>query len=261
MNCNFLATSLLPLGQNQIPHHPEQKTTSVPKILMSTIVFSFVIYLIPRRIGAPLKTLSGYLPPLTSQEFVMNANLVSSGVVTEAFSKANESMVSTLREEGSGSCPKPKYAEMLHLPNGFQGYFDLEQAKQCAMTQNKPIFINFTGHVCVNCRAMEAKVWSDPKVLKILNSDYVVVAFYVDVKTELPEENWYVSEYDSKTKKSIGNQNADFQILAYNNNAQPLYALINADSKNLVEPKSYDLDIDNFVSFLESGLKVLRNTN
>ena len=247
------------LGKIRPPHHTEQKTTSVPKILMATIVFSFVVYLIPGMVGAPLKALSGYLPPLTSQEFVMNTNLVSSGVITESFGSDNESKVSPLGEDGSGACPSPKYADMLHLPHGLQGYFDLDQAKECARIQKKPIFIDFTGHGCVNCRAMEARVWSDPNVLKILKEDYVVVALYVDEKTELPESEWYVSEYDGKTKKSIGKQNADFQIVAYNNNAQPLYALINSDGENLVEPKAYDLDINNFIAFLESGIKEFNN--
>ncbi|HEX9826073.1 MAG TPA: cytochrome c biogenesis protein CcdA, partial [Flavobacteriaceae bacterium] len=152
------------LGKIRPPHHTEQKTTSVPKILMATIVFSFVVYLIPGMIGAPLKPLSGYLPPLTSQEFVMNPNLISSGVETE-----NESKISPLRGDGrsEGECEPPKYADMLHLPHGLQGYFDLEQAKTCAKAQNKPIFIDFTGHGCVNCREMEARVWSNPYVLKI----------------------------------------------------------------------------------------------
>jgi thiol:disulfide interchange protein DsbD len=110
------------------------------------------------------------------------------------------------------------------------------------------------GHGCVNCRAMEARVWSSPNVLRILKEDYVVVALYVDEKTELPESEWYVSEYDGKTKKSIGKQNANFQIVAYNNNAQPLYALINAEGENLVPPKAYDLEVNNFITFLENGL-------
>ena len=92
------------------------------------------------------------------------------------------------------------------------GYFDYKQALACARQQNKPLFIDFTGHGCTNCREMEAVVWSDPQVLERLQNDYVVVALYVDDKTELPESAWYTSTYDNKIKKTIGKQNADLQI-------------------------------------------------
>jgi thiol:disulfide interchange protein DsbD len=251
------------LGKIRPPHHTEQKTTSVPKLLIAIIVFSFVVYLIPGMFGAPLKPLSGYLPPLTSQEFVINSPLEGGkGGVNNQFLKVDKRGENNLllgkEEYPQGEvviCDKPKYANMLHLPHGLQGYFDLEQAKQCAKAQNKPIFIDFTGHGCVNCRAMEARVWSDPNVLKILNEDYVVVALYVDEKTELPEPEWYVSEYDGKTKKTIGKQNADYQITKFTNNAQPFYVLMSAEEDVLVPPKAYDLELQNFLGFLESGLE------
>jgi thiol:disulfide interchange protein DsbD len=253
------------LGKIRPPHHTEQKTTSVPKLLMATLVFSFVVYLIPGMIGAPLKPLSGYLPPLTSQEFIMETNLIPAGVANgtlygnqqSTLLKAYEVEVRSNSKEqlqSASGCEPSKYADMLHLPHGLEGYFDLEQAKACAKIQDRPIFIDFTGHGCVNCRAMEARVWSDPRVLSILRNYYVVVALYVDEKTELPEKDWYVSKYDGKTKKTIGKQNADFQIVNYNNNAQPLYVLMSADGETLVSPKAYDLDVNNFISFLEDGL-------
>ena len=239
------------LGKLRLPHHAEKKEISVPKLLMATLVFSFVVYLIPGMFGAPLKALSGYLPPLTTQEFTLNTSL------REETSK--QSVISTdvtpSAVEGSHDCPQPKYADMLHLPHGIKGYFDLEQAKQCAAAQNKPIFIDFTGHGCVNCREMEARVWSDPRVLEILKKEYVVVALYVDEKTKLPEEDWYVSKYDGKTKKTIGKQNADYQIRKFTTNSQPLYVLIDHKEEVLTTPKSYDLEIDNFITFLKSGIK------
>ena len=109
-------------------------------------------------------------------------------------------------------CEPPRHADFLELPHGLHGYFDLEQAKRCARAQKKPIFIDFTGHACVNCRKMEATVWTDPQVLKRLRKDYVVVALYVDDKTELPENEWYTSQRDNKQKTTLGKQNADFQI-------------------------------------------------
>jgi thiol:disulfide interchange protein DsbD len=150
-------------------------------------------------------------------------------------------------------CEEPKYADMLHFPHGIQGYFDYEQALACARAQNKPLFIDFTGHGCVNCREMEARVWSDPEVLRRLKNDYVVVALYVDEKTTLPESAWYTSDYDGKVKKTIGKQNADFQITRFNNNAQPYYVLLNEQGQMLMDPKAYDLSVENFVEFLDKG--------
>ena len=235
------------LGKLRLPHHAEKKEISVPKLLMATIVFSFVVYLIPGMFGAPLKALSGYLPPLTTQEFVLKeSNLSHNGTKEE---------VSPLWGDGRGDCTEPVYADILHLPHGIKGYFNLEQAKQCAAAQNKPIFIDFTGHGCVNCREMEARVWSDPRVLEILKNEYVVVALYVDEKTKLPEEDWYVSEYDGKTKKTMGKQNADYQIRKFTNNAQPYYVLMDYKEKVLTKPTAYDLEVNNFVAFLKSGVK------
>jgi thiol-disulfide isomerase/thioredoxin len=130
---------------------------------------------------------------------------------------------------------------------------DYDQAIACARQQNKPLFIDFTGHGCTNCREMEANVWSDPQVLKRLGEDYVVVALYVDDKTELPESEWFTSSYDKKVKKTIGKQNADLQITNLNNNAQPFYVLVGKDERVLVSPFGYNLNAENFVRFLDEG--------
>ena len=124
---------------------------------------------------------------------------------------------------------------------------------EAAKKVNKPVFINFTGHSCSNCREMEARVWSDPAVLSRLQNDYVMLALYVDDKTELPEADWYTSAYDGKIKKSIGAQNADLQITKFNNNAQPHYCLVDSNGNLLVAPKNYDRSIENFVAFLDAG--------
>tara|TARA_R110002051_G_scaffold294983_1_gene360688 strand:+ start:6474 stop:7994 length:1521 start_codon:yes stop_codon:yes gene_type:complete len=249
------------LGKLRLPHHAEKKEISVPKLLIATLVFSFVVYLIPAMFGAPLKRLSGYLPPLTSQDFVLNQTSMQGENTNQIlFGKSNIAKSAKTSLSASDNCPQPKYTEMLHLPHGLKGYFDLEQAKQCAKAQNKPIFIDFTGHGCVNCREMEARVWSDPKVLEILKKEYVVAALYVDEKTKLPKEDWYVSEYDGKTKKTIGKQNADYQITKFINNAQPYYVLMNCEEEILVKPKAYDLKIENFIDFLEEGVKIFQRT-
>ena len=211
----------------------EDRTVSIGRVSMAMIVFSFVVYLIPGMWGAPLKALAGYLPPMSTHDFDLLA--------------ANR------KDVPNEICDAPKYSEFLHLPHGINGYFDYKQALACARQQKKPLFIDFTGHGCTNCREMEARVWSDPQVLKRLKEDFVVVALYVDDKTELPETEWYTSKYDSKMKKTIGKQNADLQITNLNNNAQPFYILVGQDEKVLVSPKPYDLSVDHFVKFLDEG--------
>jgi thiol:disulfide interchange protein DsbD len=156
-------------------------------------------------------------------------------------------------------CDEPKYGDFLHLPHGIQGYFDYDQAIACARRLNKPLFIDFTGHGCTNCREMEAVVWSDPNVLERLKNDFVVVALYVDDKTQLPENQWYTSKYDGKVKKTIGKQNADLQITNLNNNAQPFYLLVGKDERVMLSPYGYDTHPERFVKFLEDGKKKFKD--
>ena len=224
------------LGKLVFPHEEKPERVGVPRLLSAVLVFGFVVYLIPGLFGAPLKSLSGYLPPMGSQDF----NLMQPAGIGEA----------DALPEGYDT---PKYGDLLELPHGIQGYFDYEQALASAKEQNKPLFIDFTGHGCVNCREMEASVWSDPKVLKRLKEDYVVVALYVDEKTELPREEWYISAYDEKLKSTMGKQNLDFMIQKLNANAQPYYTLVGEDGKLLNAPKGYDLNVDAFVEFLDEG--------
>ncbi len=108
---------------------------------------------------------------------------------------------------------------------------------------------------------MEARVWSNPEVLRRLKNDFIIIALYVDDKTTLPEKDWIVSSYDGKVKKTIGKKYADFQISRFNVNAQPYYVILDTDANMLVPPKAYDLNIDNFIKFLDSGLEAFRNKN
>ena len=138
-----------------------------------------------------------------------------------------------------------KYANILHLPHGLKGYFDYDEGKNCALSLDKPLFLDFTGHACFNCRRMEENVWIDSTVKKILEEDYVIVALYVDDKTSLSKE----SEY-----KTIGKKNFNFQVNQFNSNAQPFYVLLDPrDGEVLVDPKAYDTSIENFIEFLENG--------
>ncbi|MGV3505227.1 MAG: cytochrome c biogenesis protein CcdA [Adhaeribacter sp.] len=234
------------LGKLRFAHDSDLPYLSVPRTLVAVVTFAFVVYLVPGLFGAPLKALAGYLPPQSSLDFDLPALLRQKGGAPAAALPAN--------------CEPAKYADFLKLPHGLQGYFDLEQARRCAQAQNKPLFIDFTGHACVNCREMEANVWSDPAVLQRLQQDYVVVALYVDDKTELPKNEWYVSTYDQKEKRSIGKKNADYQITQFKNNAQPFYVLMDpATGQPLVAPTAYNLEVSEFVQFLDAGKAAYQN--
>jgi thiol:disulfide interchange protein len=224
------------LGKIRTRHDSPVDYLSVPRLMLATATFVFVVYLIPGLWGAPLKALSGYLPPMASHDF----NLL-------------ENRGTALAASPNRLDDVPKYADFLHFPHGIQGYFDYKQALAAAKKQGKPLFIDFTGHGCVNCREMEARVWSDPEVLRRLNEDFVMVALYIDERYQLPESEWYVSTYDNKEKKTIGKQNADFQITRFNNNAQPYYVILDHNEELLVRPKGYDTSIPGFVGFLDEA--------
>jgi thiol:disulfide interchange protein len=223
------------LGKIRTKHDDPLDYIGVPRLMLAIGTFVFVVYLIPGLWGAPLKALSGYLPPMATHDFNIFENRYAAA--------ASENKLDDV----------PKYADFLHFPHGIQGYFDYDQALLAAKRSGKPLFIDFTGHGCVNCREMEARVWSDPLVLQRLKEDFVMVALYIDERYELPESEWYTSEYDGKVKSTIGKQNADFQITQFNNNAQPYYVLLDHNEELLVRPKAYDTNIQNFVNFLEEA--------
>ncbi|WP_395618155.1 cytochrome c biogenesis protein CcdA [Aquirufa sp.] len=234
----FTALTLYLFGKISLPHDGPAKNLSVPRTLFATAVLAFVIYLVPGMFGAPLKGLSGWLPPMNSQDF-------KGSQATESSTQNSEAL----------------YSDFLELPLGLTGYFDFEQAKAAALKANKPLFIDFTGHGCVNCRKMEEYVWSDPAVLQRLKQDYVVVALYCDDKTELPANKWYTSKVDGQEKKTLGDQNLDFQITRFNSNAQPHYVLLDPrnDAKPMVTPVAFDANVAHFVTFLDQGKTIYQS--
>lgn len=231
------------LGKLKFAHDSEVKYISVPRLALSIIVFSFVIYMIPGMWGAPLKALSGYLPPLTSQDFVLQpggSNVVS---VSQNSDYANA-----------------KYSDFLRLPHGFQGFFDYQEGVDYAERVDKPMFVALTGHGCVNCREMEQKVWSDPQVKKIMNDDYVIVSLYADDKKVLDEKDWIYTP-EGRTLKSIGKINSYFALKQYGVNAQPYYVIQDYTGKQLVAPHGYNLNVQEFVDFLNGGVEAYKKEN
>lgn len=225
------------LGKLKFAHDSEVKYVSVTRLALAIVTFSFVVYLIPGMWGAPLSGLSGYLPPLTSQDFVMGSG---SAVQQPAQAPAGR-----------------KYSDFLHLPHGIEGFFDLEEAEAYAKEVGKPLFIDFTGHGCVNCREMEMRVWSDDEVLALLKNDYVVCALYSDDKTVLPKEAWVTTD-TGKVLKQLGKINSYYALKTYGVNAQPFYVLQDNEGNQLVEPRGYDLDAAAFVDFLKRGIEAYR---
>ena len=233
----FTLLGLYLMGKIQFDHDTPNPNLSVFRLGMVIAVFSFVAYMIPGMFGAPLKALAGYLPPMSTQDFRLDR----------------------AAESEAGICKTPKYSEYLHSPHGIHSYFDYDEAVACAREQKKPLFIDFTGHGCVNCRKMEEKVWSDPKVLALLKEKYIVVSLYVDdKKIQLNPSEYFQSRSSGKTIKTLGDKNAELQEYYFGKSTQPLYCLLNSDEE-LLQP-AYGADyfqfkVEPFVDFLQEGLK------
>ena len=230
----FTLLGLYLLGKIRFAHDEPVEYLKVPRLALAIGVFSFVVYLIPGMWGAPLKALSGYLPPITTQDFVIGQNTGTS--------HSAEAAPVTDAEYG------------LHLPLGLQGYFDLEDGLEAAKKAGKPVFVDVTGHGCVNCREMESRVWSDPTVLGMLKNDFVIVALYTDDKQKLDKEDWVTDAETGKVYKDLGRANSYTARTLWNVNAQPNYILLSPEGELLVPVRGYDLSIDGFVDFLQSGL-------
>jgi thioredoxin-related protein len=213
------------LGKIRFSHDSDMPYLSVGRLALAIAVFSFVVYLIPGMFGAPLKGLSSMLPAKSSHSFDIQAMIQTGGTRGTAI------------EQDNTVCETPKYSDFLYLPHGLNGYFDLEQGLDCAKKLGKPVFLDFVGHACSNCKAMEARVWSDPRVLEMLRNDYVIIALYVDDRTQLPEIEWVTSSFDGKQKKTIGQKNLDYQITKFNTNTQPFYVLIDSEGNLLNQPR------------------------
>ena len=226
------------LGKLKFAHDDVVPHITVTRLSLSIVVFSFVVYMLPGMWGAPLSGLSGYLPPISTQDYVFSAGSGAPMVVSESAVQTSE-----------------KKYDFLHLPHNLDGYFDLEDALAAAKKTGKPVFVDVTGHACVNCREMEQRVWSDPAALDILRNEFVICALYVDDKHKLPEEDWVTDAETGKVYKDLGRVNSYIAREKFNVNAQPNYVLLSPDGEILVPTHSYDLSVENFIKFLKSGIE------
>ena len=226
------------LGKLKFAHDDEVPHISVTRLSLAIVVFSFVVYMVPGMWGAPLSGLSGYLPPISTQDYVVSAGSGAHAVVSDAPAQTAE-----------------KKYDFLHLPHNLDGYFDLDDALAAAKKSGKPVFVDVTGHACVNCREMEQRVWSDPAALDILRNEFVICALYVDDKHKLAEEDWVTDAATGKVYKDLGRVNSYIAREKFNVNAQPNYVLLSPDGEILVPTHSYDLSVENFIKFLKSGVE------
>lgn len=236
----FTLLGLYLLGKIRFAHDEPVEHLSVPRLTLAIAVLAFVVYLLPGMWGAPLKALSGYLPPVTTQDFV-----IGQGPATQTADASCCAKTTAPAENKYG----------LHLPLGLKGYFTLEEGLEAAKASGKPVFVDVTGHGCVNCREMESRVWSDPEVLDILRNDYIIVALYTDDKQKLDESEWVTDAETGKVYKDLGRANSYTARKNWNVNAQPNYILLSPEGEMLAPVRGYDLDIKGFVEFLKSGLK------
>lgn len=231
------------LGKIRFKDEEKVEHIGVTRLALAIGVFSFVVYLIPGMWGAPLKALSGYLPPITTQDFVLSGGAAPTATLTPS--------------QSAESSSANRYG--LELPLGLSGYFTLDEGLEAAKKAGKPLFVDVTGHGCVNCREMEARVWSDPRVLKILNEDYVIVALYNDDKQKLDEKDYVTDAQSGKVYKDLGRANSYLARTLWGVNAQPNYILLSPEGEQLVPVRGYDLSVDGFIAFLQSGLDAFRS--
>ena len=229
----FAFWGLYLLGKIKLAHDSDISFISLTRLLFAMLIWGFTLYMVPGLWGAPLKAINAWLPPASTQEFDLYSKQFIGSVSTETATK--------------------KYANLFHAPYGLNAYYDYEEGLAAAKQQNKPILLDFTGWSCTNCRKMEASVWANAEVLKRLKNDYILISLYVDDKTALAENEKYTSTFSGKTIKTLGQKWSDFQASTFGTNSQPYYVLIDTEGKQLVAPQAFNLDINNYIRFLDSG--------
>lgn len=229
----FSLLGLYLLGKIRFANDSPVEYLSVKRLILVIATFSFVVYLIPGMWGAPLKALSGYLPPIETQDFVLGKYVPATASPAE---------------------PEVLSKGMLDMPHGLKGYDNIDDALEEAKASGKKVFVDITGYGCVNCREMESRVWSDPQVNALMRDEFVMVALYNDDKTRLPENEW-VTTPEGKVLKDVGRVNSYIARTRFGVNAQPNYALLDEDGDLIVPVRGYNLDIDGFVEFLRSALQ------
>jgi len=245
-----LLMGLYLLGKIKFSHDSDVPYLTIPRTFLSIIVFAFVVYMIPGLWGAPLKSISAFLPPIATQDFDLSQTPGGSSV--PAATAGPQSSIKVKKYDGTYDRIKTR---------GLDPWYDYDQALQVSKELHKPIMIDFTGFNCVNCRKMEANVWSDPRVFNHLKNDFILLQLVVDDKAELPASEQFVSDYSGKKIVSLGNKWSDLEAKRFNSNSQPYYVLLDSDgnlmtdkSGQVINPSPADYDVDSYLKFLERGI-------
>ena len=233
------------LGKLKFSHDSDLPFISVPRLFFAIFSFCFTLYMVPGLWGAPLKLLSGFIPPATTQEF----NLEDLKYKIDNLSAGN---TVTAGQPVSTAKPPQKYIDKLHVPFGLKAYFDLEEGMAAAKALNKPVMLDFTGHSCANCRKMEEQVWKNPDVLKRMKENFVLISLYVDESTDLTEAEQVTNARGEKIT-TVGEKNLEYEVSKFGFNAQPLYMFLDLNGKPLSDVKyGYDPDVQKFINHLDT---------
>lgn len=247
----FSLLGLYLMGKIRFPlddEYPVQK--SAFRFTLSVFVFAFVVYMIPGMFGAPLKAISGWLPPMTTQDFDISA------IVRNESGNGGSANADTYQWT-----EEPMYADRLEIPFGIKGYFDYDQALRVAKKEGKPVFLDFTGHGCTNCRNVENAVWIDPEVRRIFAEEVVVATLYADDKIiPLPDnEKGKLTDNNGDPITMLGAKNRHIEQTIYHENSQPCYFIVDPDGKVLSGPTYYERDKDAYIKFLRAGIDKYKN--
>lgn len=247
-----LMIGLYLIGKIKFSHDSDVKFLTIPRTFLAIIVFAFVIYMIPGLWGAPLKSISAFLPPEATQDFNLSSIPDGSGSASANPSAAIPASIGERKYAANYTRIKTK---------GLDAWYDYDQALQVSKALHKPILIDFTGFNCVNCRKMEANVWSDPQVFNRLKNDFILLQLVVDDKAELPAAEQFVSDYSGKKITTLGGKWSNLEAQRFNSNSQPLYVMLNSDGNLLKDASGAEIptspanyDIASYLKFLDSGI-------
>ncbi|MCB0467216.1 MAG: thioredoxin family protein [Aequorivita sp.] len=236
----FGALALYLFGKIKLPHDSPLTHISVGRLSLGLLVLAFTVYMIPGLWGAPLKLISGFPPAMNYSESPYGVGYTKLG-------------------SGGGSSTTEEFPEGAYLgPHDIISFHDYEVGLAYAKKIGKPVLIDFTGHACVNCRKMEERVWSEPKILNLLKEDIVLISLYVDDKRPLPDGEEVISKISGKKLRYIGQKWSEFQILKYKANAQPFYVLMGHNEENLIDPVGYTPDVEEYYDWLQKGVAAFK---
>lgn len=234
----FLFLGVYLLGKIRLPHdYQAVERISVTRLMLAILSFTFVVYMIPGMFGAPVKLIGAFVPPL----------------------EYSESPNGVMSNQSSSNISHQDIPEGAHIlaPYNILTFNDYEKGLVYAKKVNKPVLLDFTGRACVNCRKMEQNVWTVPAVLDVLQNKVVLISLYVDDRQKLETEE--ISPVTGKPYRYIGQKWSEFQTQRYKTNAQPYYVVVDAKGEDLNTPVGYTPDAEEYLSWLQQGIKEAGN--